>query len=198
LRDTTRKSTALNSIESDTLQRLEKLAVDGIGYVRYASGHRRTNENRRLDWALIEAPTTFSRNKPPSDQLDVFSLERGKIIYKVGPNDFITTFGTVQEGQWVVKAGRTTTRSGFINKESREVRWDNHVTSVECDVIGNAADFAMGGDLGSWVVNEKQELVGILIGSDTNASDWGSGLVTPIEEIMKDIALKTGGQISLP
>jgi hypothetical protein len=141
---------------------------------------------------------TFSRNKPPSKAgLTLSNLEFGQIRYETGPNEFFTTFGTGQRGQRVVKAGRSSTTSGFMNRVQREVNWQNQAVSMEYEVIENAADFAQGGDSGSWVVNEKKELVGIVIGSDTKCGDWGCDLVTPTHEILEDITLKTVGQILL-
>jgi len=65
-------------------------------------------------------------------------------------------------------------------------------------VIGGIVDFAEGGDSGSWVVNENQELLGILLGADCDSSPYGSGLVTPIHDITEEILATTEGHITLP
>jgi len=185
-----------------TLQQLDHQTKYAIGQVKFASGHRRTAKNQRLDWALIESPSTFSRNRPPpSTSFDVQSLEYGAIRYVTSPTDFITTFGSIPRGkekQWFARAGRTSTRSGFGTPIPRDVIWYDQPMSKEIDIIGNVEDFAVGGDSGSWVVNQQKELVGIVIGSDSKSGQWGSGIVTPILSIIEDIELAVKGKISLP
>lgn len=183
-----------------TLQGLYDLEAAGpIGYVRYASGLRRTAEQRRLDWALIVSPETFTQNKPPpAGAFDSSALWNGNIEWAPGPEDYITKFGAIKEGDWVAKAGRSTTTSGEVNKIRRRVHWNDHPDSYETEVIGIDRNFASGGDSGSWVINSKQELVGLLIGSEPMSSSWGCGLVTPIDIIKEDLRAMAKGDIILP
>jgi hypothetical protein len=52
--------------DENYLKFLNGLSAAGpIGHVRFASGSRRTTDDRRLDWALIVSPKTFTRNRPP-------------------------------------------------------------------------------------------------------------------------------------
>lgn len=196
------ESNVTNPSDLQTLQQLDLQATNAIGQVKYASGHRRTAKNQRLDWAVIESPSTFFRNRPPpSSRFEGGGLEWGRIEYETSPTDLITTFASIPQGvdsQWVAKAGRSSVTSGFVNPEPRDVKWYDQPMSQEMDIIGNAEDFAMGGDSGSWVVNQQKELVGIVIGSDSKSGQWGSGIVTPIKLIMEDIELKVKGKISLP
>lgn len=189
-----------NGMHSRTLQVLDGLEAGGpIGYVKYASGHRRTSDNTRLDWALVLAPKTFRKNKPPP--ASVFNSEElwgGRVSYFPGPNDFITRFGAMKGGEWVAKVGRNGTTAGEVNKVYRLVHWETHKESYETDVIGITQDFADRGDSGSWVINSKHELLGMVIGLEPMSSNYGCALVTPIEVIRDDIREMIHCEIALP
>jgi hypothetical protein len=176
-------------------------AAGPIGEVRFASGHRRTNENRRLDWALIASPSTHSQNKPPPSKAfeEVQDFEKS-LTYYTDKDDIISGFGTMKEDDWVAKTGRSGTSAGYVNKIRRRVCWESvkQKESYETEVIGLAGDFAYGGDSGSWVVNDRHELVGLLIGIEREANKHGMGFVTPIQAIIDDVKLKVGADMSLP
>lgn len=186
--------------DGNYLEFVNKLsAADPIGHVRFASGHRRTPENRRLDWALIVTPSTFTRNRPPpSTAFDNDETWENHPAYSTGENDFITECGTLKEGDWVFKAGRSSTSSGDVNHIYRRVNWQDQEDSYEAEVVGFARDFALGGDSGSMVINDRKELVGILIGAERGSGMYGCGFVTPIQAIRDDIRAKVKGDISLP
>ncbi len=186
--------------DKNYIEFLDKLsAADPIGHVRFASGHRRTTDNRRLDWALIVSSSTFTRNKPPSSTLfDNDDAWDKHPTYETGEDDFITGFGTMKGGDLVFKVGRTSSSSGEVNKIHRRVNWEDQEDSYEADVIGFGRDFALGGDSGAMVVNDKKELVGLLIGAQLQSSNWGFGFVTPIHAIIDDIRTMVNGDISLP
>jgi hypothetical protein len=166
-----------------------------IGCVILASGHARTEENNRLDWALIESPETFSTNRPSSRTalMGYYKLDPS-VPYDLDEDSKITSFGQLQLGEWVFKVGRTTDHtSGFVNYMRRLVQWEAHVCSYETEVMHYAADFAGPGDSGSMVTNTKGELVGLLFGIDKEASCFNIGIVTPIQKIQQHIKEMTGG-----
>jgi hypothetical protein len=175
-------------------------AADPIGYVRFASGYRRTTDNRRLDWALIDSPSTFTCNKPPpSAAFDQDWFFEKLATYRTDENDFIKGFGTLKEGDWVARVGRSTTAAGEVNRINRRVNWEGNIPeSYEAEVIGLGRDFAIGGDSGSMVVNDRFELVGLLIGIERGSGQQGSGFVTPIQAIRDDLKAVIGADISLP
>lgn len=67
----------------------------------------------------------------------------------------------------------------------------------EAEVIGLTTDFALGGDAGSWVMNEECNLVGLLIATDSNASDFAVGFVSRIGEIEADVEALCGAEFVL-
>ncbi|KAK2816788.1 hypothetical protein FQN49_007982 [Arthroderma sp. PD_2] len=166
----------------------------GIGKVFLASGHQR-RKNHRLDWALIETIETFSHNKPPSPSLGgnaEFMLPETGPEYNPHPDAKIRHFGSAKEGDWVVKIGRTTLTSGVINA-MKTVTWAPGNTSEEIEIVSEHADFAAGGDSGSFVINAHGELVGLLFAVEKNSCGWDTAYMTPIRLIQDHIKEVTGG-----
>ncbi len=152
-----------------------------------------------MDWALVVTPRTFTRNKPPrADVFDAPSLRHGCIDYRASPDDLITTFGTLEGGDWVAKSGRAGIAAEEVNRVRRRINWQDQDESEETEVLGFKRDFASPNDEGAWVVNEKKELVGLLFGGESVSSTYGCGFVTPIEAIMEDVRKMVRGDLSLP
>ncbi|KAK2623620.1 hypothetical protein QTJ16_006801 [Diplocarpon rosae] len=168
-----------------------------IGSVRFASGFEKQAESgARLDWAFVMSPETSLENHPPPPVYD--SLKPSHIQYVPTDRDLIKSFGRMKPGDWLVRRGRTSIEHGEVNRIHRQVLWDDHPPSKEMEVLGFRDDFARPGDSGSWVVNAKLELVGMLIGMDSEGSSGNVGFVTPIHDIMDDIEKRTGCVVSLP
>ncbi|KAK0117557.1 hypothetical protein ONS95_011894 [Cadophora gregata] len=171
-----------------------------IGKIRYASGHAtRTPSNGRLDWALVPSPNTSQLNRPP--QVIIESSRYIEGTYAPKANDYVRNFGSDWKREdWVVRAGRTSVRQGFVNKVQRVVRWEDrekHAHSNEIEILPlNNADFCGAGDSGSWIVNERFELVGMLIGN-ANGQER-EGIATPIKDLIDDIERRTHCKVSLP
>jgi hypothetical protein len=127
------------------LELVNRISASGpIGDVRFASGNRRTTENQRLDWALIVTPGTFTRNRPPPSSAFNNDAPWGKCpTYSTSQNDFITGFGTMKEGDWVFKVGRSSVSSGQVSRIRRRVSWDDQDDSYETEVVGFSRDFAV-------------------------------------------------------
>lgn len=176
-----------------------------IGHVIAASGLRTNNVNRSMNWALIETPGTHTKNKPPLKNMFLRDAElpsplEWDVGYHMTADSVVRQIGAVEKGSWVAKTGRTSrVTSGFVNRMDRVVNWAQYggFHSEEIEVIGPGRDFAAGGDSGSMVTNSSGELVGILIGKDSCASDHGIGFFTPIFDIFRDVELQTGGVLSL-
>lgn len=178
-----------------------------IGSVLYYSGFRKNANDRRMDWALFETESTWTDNIPPpassflNESSRLPSTASAAVDYDADASSRIQRFGKMQLGGWVVKRGRTTTdTSGEVIHLRRSVNWQayNGFISEELEVIGLNGDFADGGDCGSWVTNEKGELVGIVIAKDSNATGYNIGFVSDIGEIQEDFEALCGGRFALP
>lgn len=190
---------------AEDIQQLEdfrkEIAKPVIGHVFLASGLRLHKNRRKMDWALISTPGPYIRNKPAP--APAFHAQRDRPWdrrYTKTRDSVIRNCGRMRAEDWVAKQGRTSGyTSGQVNKLHREVKWEDHgnLQTSEVEVSGLSRAFAETGDLGSMVTNAEGELVGLLIGKDSHAHDFDSGLVTPIEEIQLDIEKRHGGCLSL-
>ncbi|KAK2849621.1 hypothetical protein FQN49_005576 [Arthroderma sp. PD_2] len=174
-----------------------RMANPGIGKVILASGRRRRG-NSKVNWALIESPTTFTANKPPPrSAFDRFSLPHGS-AYFVNSDTKVRAFGQAKFGDWVAKFGRTSkTTSGEVNKLDREVIWPTGSNSYEMEIISYDGYFSEPGDTGSAVTNSKGEFVGLLFARDSHPAQYVS-YMTPISLIQDDVNEMTdGGFLSL-
>lgn len=174
----------------------EVLSNPGIGNVILASGHR-VHDERRLDWALIESPTTFSPNKPPPRSSFLPRTDRlpGVGSYNLNSDSKVRHFSQVKKEDWVTKRGRTLdVTSGKINKMRREVHWVEHKkVTFETEIISLTEDFAGPGDLGSIVTNAKGDLVGLLFAMADEPGRHDIGFMTSIAAIQDDVKRMTGG-----
>ena len=108
-------------------------------------GLRTNKANRRMDWALIETPTTFAVNKPPPAKAFPSAEEQPwPQKYRIGSDSEIRHFGRTTLGEWAAKKGRTTNHtSGTVNRMRRRVHWDAHsgLISEEVEVFGLTKNF---------------------------------------------------------
>ncbi|KAL9122099.1 MAG: hypothetical protein Q9187_001344 [Circinaria calcarea] len=181
-----------------------------IGQVLASSGIRNTSARMRLDWALVQTTQEFfSRNLPPSK--DSVSPERnpGNNQYHLTELDFADRFGDIVPDDWVIKRGRTTeVTCGKFNGAPIKVQWTNDGDETwEWAVVstlkrrGGSEEpdvFAGQGDSGAMVFNREGELVGMVFGYHQGGKIFGSGLVTPIREIIADVKASTSGDLLLP
>ncbi|EZF35459.1 hypothetical protein H109_04366 [Trichophyton interdigitale MR816] len=180
-------------------QRLEKqknmvsdlLLGPGIGKVVLASGSQVRN-NHRVDWALIESPETFSKNKPPSIRQGNFMSPPAGHRYAPHPDTKISQFDHVHEDDWVVKLGRTTLTSGIING-MKTVEWGPNFVTEEIQVMSHYADVAVDGDSGAFVVNEHGHLVGMLYAVTKESTSFNTAYITPFDAIQAHIKEMTNG-----
>lgn len=172
------------------------IANPDIGKVVLASGHR-VHDQHRLDWALIESPSTFSANKPPPKAAFLHRPmglpETGD--YSLNSDSKVRQFGRVRKDDWVVKRGRTSgVTSAKINRMRREIEWTEHKkVTFETEIISLTEDFAAPGDSGSVVTNENGELVGLLFSMADEPARHDIGFMTPITAIQDDVKRLTGG-----
>jgi len=175
---------------------------DGLGQVRFASGNTRSDKNQVMDWAIIQCKK-FQKNRPPIGPINQSQIPERipELLYERNEHSCVKSFGPeLVAGDWVLKRGRTTENThGEVNAVSREVKWEQKgkAVSYELDIVGIGGDFGDRGDSGSWVINSKFELVGMLIAMDSGASG-NHGIVTPIGSLLKDIEARTGYRLSLP
>ncbi|KAL8786995.1 MAG: hypothetical protein Q9195_007973, partial [Heterodermia aff. obscurata] len=191
--------------ELDRLEQCDRSPV--IGTVIYSSGVRTNQANRRMDWALIETPRTYRANLPspasmfPTDQSRCTQHSSIPIPYATDAGSQVRAIGNIGLSDWVVKSGRTSAEtSGQVNRLSREVKWEgyNNFITQEREVLGLSGDFAQPGDSGAFVTNADFELLGMVIGRDANASDYGVGLVTDIRDIEQDVKAMCRAIFALP
>lgn len=168
-----------------------------IGKVFAYSGLRKNASNRRMDWAIfktpVKTPDTYTKNRPPPKSAfkNTEDFPGGvSLSYKMTEDSMVTNMDRIRPGSWVAKTGRTTgVTSGIVNQMRRFIHWEQHgdFCSEEVEVLGLAEDFADRGDSGSFVMNVSGELVGLLIGKDCGATEWGAGFVTPIQDLQEDV-----------
>ena len=195
--------------ELENLEQCDKSPV--IGTVIYGSGMRKNQANRRMDWALIETPHTYSVNVPTPDH-PFFLLEQTRqlvgrsepVRYSANANSQVRAIGDLDLCDWVCKMGRSSLgTSGQVNRLRREIKWEgyDHFITQEIEVFGLRHDFVDPGDKGAWVTNRAHELVGVLMGMDPFASAAGPniGFVTDIRDIEQDVrAISGGATFALP
>ena len=185
--------------ELDRLVNIDKAPI--IGSVLYRSGVRANGKVHRMDWALVESPTTYTGNIPPPESSFVNDVDRypseakGPIIYIADSDSRITSFGKMKLHDWVVKRGRTSgDTAGEVNRVGRTVKWEayNNWQTEEVEVIGLSRDFVRPGDSGSFVTNRHRELVGMVIGMESVSDSHDVGIVSDITDIMEDVRALCG------
>ncbi|KFX89836.1 hypothetical protein V490_06785 [Pseudogymnoascus sp. VKM F-3557] len=190
----------LASESAKVIKRLEDITTQGpIGQVKFASGHRLSDTNHRMDWALIELDPA----RPLENLLPMEYRFRGQNFgslhydYIVREGDTVSGTASILNSSWHGKDGRTSNctsaESGFIK---RAIAWDDGSISHEYELTSIDSDtrFAQDGDAGSLVFNHVKEWVGMLFAVDrcTNCA-----FVTPVFELVRDIEEMTGGTITL-
>ena len=176
-----------------------------LGKIWAASGYcRRTKNNSRLDWALIEVP----QDRPSSNVLPSQHAWKNDCPDPdgCGPNARLrldTQGASVAKfKQWgeFFKFGAKTGPTAADYSEFRAVTKyanDKHLQappSLEYVFHGRYGPFSTPGDSGSAVFNTHGLLAGILFTGPVShqASKGGYGYVTPIEDIFQDIKAFTG------
>ncbi|MCJ1341509.1 hypothetical protein MMC09_006805 [Bachmanniomyces sp. S44760] len=183
--------------ELDEIQR--RLQDPKIGQVLIASGFRKNDRGRRMDWAFVETPKTYRKNEIPNPLLF------GKFTwipteYQMIRKSSVSSIGVLNPGDWVCKNGCSTkATAGEVNRMDRVVNWEEHTgfISSEMEVLGLGHDFAAPGDSGSAVFNAAGELVGLMVGVEPYANSQSSGIVTPIQDILEDVEKREGIKIVL-
>lgn len=176
-----------------------RISTPGIGKVIYASGHQIKN-GQRLDWAIIESPDTFTPNKPPArSKFNSIYKTPSDMDYSQNDDSRVRNFGRAKKGDWVAKTGRTTgLTSGIVNRMDRRVQWEPGKTTVEVELMSPFGDIVASGDSGSIVTNAQGEMVGIIIGKDSDARHFDIGIMTPVALIQQHVKEMTnGGFLSL-
>jgi hypothetical protein len=186
--------------KADTLHVINRhVAAGGIGKVIHASGLCTNRNGHRMDWAIVRLHDQKStqENKPPPANFSLPELFNGRLTYKVGADEVVLRCGTLDNGHWASKIGRTTdVTAGEVNAMSITVHWANGTESKEISVVSAiaAAPFAHNGDSGAMVFNLQKEWVGMVIGK---LSHDDVVYVTLVQELIDDIREKTGGIIFL-
>ena len=182
-----------------------------FGQVIASSGLRKSKDNHKLDWALIEVdPDRFSVNiPPPSKELPNKMRSFPKAApYKPVPGRPATKVEQMNPGDFVVMRGRAT---GVIGGEVHKIRevitsWETPGLdeTTETIILGIRDErgkylpiFSYPGDSGAWIFNKRGSLVGQQIAFQ-QASYIEETVATPIGVIFTDIEEVTGGRISIP
>jgi hypothetical protein len=178
------------------------MSENGIGRVEYASGVRKKQDDRRMDWALvvINNPKMFGQNSLPLQVWrpeELFNARLGQP--KWSENQIVSKIAPPKEGDWVAKSGRTTqARAGEVIAMKAKVTFSSHqLETSEIQVLNamTGVPFAKDGDSGSIVVNYKGEWIGIVMAIDMHDEVT---YIMSAKDIMDDIEKQTnGGTISL-
>lgn len=183
----------------EVLKLLDKIAAQGpIGQVKFASGHRLTYTNHRMDWALIELdPARPVKNVLPMEDRFKGNCFYGIPGYRVKEGDAISGTSNSLRSKWYGKVGRTSRCTGAEQSPiKRAIAWDDGTLSHEYEFrsVDSGDRFAQVGDSGSLVFNLEKEWVGMLFAMERST---GIGFVTPAFELLRDIEETTGGTVTL-
>ncbi|PGH09634.1 hypothetical protein AJ80_07663 [Polytolypa hystricis UAMH7299] len=123
-----------------------------IGRVVLASGYS-VRDNSRMDWALIESPSTFTVNRPtPAENLDTKFIMEDTTCYNLTTDSKVREFGRVHLGDWVLKTERTIkTTSGDINALPRiNVNWPSGLVTDEIEILSHSGTLQHQGIRDRW------------------------------------------------
>jgi hypothetical protein len=196
----------------------------GIGRVILASGYQTvtdgntSSKRRRVDWAVIETPTTFTPNKPPALD-DISAIHSVHPSYCQNRDSEAREFGWAEAGDWVTKIGpRTGITTAEVNSMDRRVQWvpwkgewdvnepeeknsgeeEPGRTTWEVELFSHDADFVRPGDSGSLVYGRRGEILGVVFAIDSWPGRFNMSFMTPIHVVPEDIERQTeGGYLSL-
>ena len=200
-----------------------------IGKVLYASGFREVwtgERHHRVDWALIESPSTFTTNlptphdgfRPKKDDGDKYEDDDrfprppdempdnpGKAYEETVTKEVRNSLprDKVAEGGLVFMSGRTTEHTwGEINKLRQNVSWGEYPKNVKTDeweIISKYEDPVGPGDSGSFVTNEKGKLMGLIFAQQTGSGEYTNAYMTTFDDINDDVTRITkGGYLEIP
>ncbi|KAI9886260.1 MAG: hypothetical protein M1823_001931 [Watsoniomyces obsoletus] len=150
-----------------------------FGRVLASSGYRTSPENCLLDWGLVLVDETRAGSNLIRSTAQV--MNDGALRHLL--NDTVTKTGRPELHDRVLMTGSTSETRG-----------------------GNFVDF---GDSGAAVINSAGELVGMIIGGPMMENrmalpgefrdiSTGEAIMTPIEEILKDVSRRLGRDACLP
>ncbi|KAM0562359.1 hypothetical protein ACHAPJ_002048 [Fusarium lateritium] len=196
-----------------------------FGRLYAGSGFRRTANNHRLDWALIEPSESrqgsihlpgretwkakYSRkNWPSSETFDrILQGQSSSICHEIDDGARLNTHPLVKDA-W--KVGTTTeATAGYFHKYKPFVRLTDEAymglgpskeyvfqAYKSMGPKGNDS-FSLPGDSGSVVFDHKGGVVGLLFSGQTpNNTRLGYSFVTPIEHVFDDIKAWSKGEIT--
>ncbi|KAK6518740.1 hypothetical protein TWF506_005879 [Arthrobotrys conoides] len=107
----------------------------------------------------------------------------------------ILTVGDPVPGEEVCKIGRSTNfTSGIVSSALHAIDLErNGIITTEWAIVGDKnLPFSTNGDSGSWVINIRHEVVGMIIGYNGLVS-----YMTPIKRVIEDIETTTGKKVVL-
>ncbi|PVH84655.1 hypothetical protein DL98DRAFT_568743 [Cadophora sp. DSE1049] len=176
------------------------ISSGGFGRVLHSSGYSRRNADKhRMDWAIVAVNDEKFRGTNVAIARNRFSLNQllGEWLeYDAKPGDVISDVGSVVEGSWAAKYGRTTAvTAGECTSLKAVCHWKDGTYTHENEVTtGDGTPFVNGGDSGSMIFNNKKEWIGMAIAGNLFED---AGYYTSAREILADITLQTGGTIDL-
>ncbi|OJJ88620.1 uncharacterized protein ASPGLDRAFT_22120 [Aspergillus glaucus CBS 516.65] len=137
-----------------------------------------------MDWALIrldeETEQYFSTNKMFSIPWIQYPVDYGVVAHPMQPGFPITEFGSLKEGNWYTKLGRTSSVT----------------TGHKGEALREQTCFADNGDSGSFVLDHDACVCGLLYGGmpsffDRNRYFANAGLVMNIPDLTESMKLET-------
>ncbi|KAK6515900.1 hypothetical protein TWF281_004492 [Arthrobotrys megalospora] len=158
-----------------------------LGKVAMTSGYRMDPVTGvSIDWGLIRL-----QKDAAAENIFVFPAEgwSGQL------EQYVLDIGDPVSGDEVFKIGRSTKfTTGVVSSALHAIDLDsNGIFTNEWAVIGDRKhSFSCEGDSGSWVINKRFELVGMLVGSNGVVS-----YMTPIKTVIGDIETATGKKVIL-
>jgi hypothetical protein len=177
-----------------------------FGLVLASSGMRMGPHGNRLDWSLLKVKDdTFHVNyAPPAEDLSTYYNPDG--VYAILPNEAVSRFSIppLSLNSFTIKNGRSTgVTTGRFASIRPDVQWEKtDVKSTEWELVRykRGSVYCERGDSGAFVLDKDGALCGLLIGQHVSAwsQQHGAGIATPIDDILDDVRMRTGGTLHLP
>jgi hypothetical protein len=193
-----------NDIDQRKKALLEMKEKKSFASVLASSGMRIGPNGNRLDWSLLKVEdATFHINYAPLTR-SIPTAHNPKGVYAIFRDKEVSEFSVLPLHGFTLKNGRSTSiTTGQFSAIQPDVQWEGtDQKSLEWELVSYIPElnYCERGDSGAFVLDKSGALCAILIGQHNAvwSRQHGAGIATPIDDILDDIKLRTGGTLRLP